>query len=205
MEELDPNQVYEGLIGGTWAPYKLANKTDAQFGPRSSTHLDNQLTLSGTKGITSVDVVFTSDKSKWTRAVVLEMGQPTSATIGNAPRFQKRRSASINKDGSNNPGGMPVSTDPNDPNYIDNEGMGWFPSYAINIETGERLNIAYGENSVFTDQNSQDMQWNPTSTMLDANGNPVLAECIIYGFSDPEIHREPAILEYTMHVKNSIL
>ncbi|HNR48897.1 MAG TPA: hypothetical protein PKN14_06575 [Bacteroidia bacterium] len=168
----DPNQVYEGLIGGTWSPYKLANKTDAQFGPRSSTNQDNQLTLSGPKGITSVDVVFTSDKSKWTRAVVLEMGQPTSATIGNAPRFQKRRSASINKDGSNNPAG-PVSTDPNDPNYIDNEGMGWFPGYAINIETGERLNIAYGENSVFTDQNSQDMQWNPTSTMLDANGNPV--------------------------------
>ena len=168
----DPNQVYEGLIGGTWAPYKLANKTDAQYGPRSSAHQDNQLSMSGANGITSVDVVFTSDKSKWTRAVVLEMGQPTSATIGNAPRFQKRRSASINKDGGNNPGGA-VSTDPNDPNYIDNEGMGWFPGYAINIETGERLNIAYGENSVFTTENSQDMQWNPTSTMLDGNGNPV--------------------------------
>ena len=26
-------------------------------------------------------------------------------------------------------------------------GTGWFPGYAINVETGERLNIVYGENS----------------------------------------------------------
>jgi hypothetical protein len=168
----DPNQVYETLIGGTWAPYKLANKTDNQYGPRSSAHQDNQLTMSGDRGITSVDVVFTSDKSKWTRAVVLEMGQPTSATIGQAPRFQKRRSPSVDKNGNSNVGGT-ASNDPNDANFVDVEGMGWFPGYAVNIETGERLNIAFGENSALANENSQDLIWNPTSTVLDANGNPV--------------------------------
>ena len=51
--------------------------------------------------------------------------------------------------------------------------MGWFPGYAINVETGERLNMAFGENSSLTGQNSQDMLWNPTSEVYDANGNEV--------------------------------
>ena len=29
------------------------------------------------------------------------------------------------------------------------KGMGWFPGYAIDVETGQRLNIFFGENSVF--------------------------------------------------------
>ena len=40
---------------------------------------------------------------------------------------------------------FPVRTNANDPNYIANTGMGWFPGYAINVETGERINIMFGE------------------------------------------------------------
>jgi len=43
-------------------------------------------------------------------------------------------------------------------------GMGWFPGYAINIETGERLNMFFSENSELRDANGADMMWNPTST-----------------------------------------
>ncbi len=41
-------------------------------------------------------------------------------------------------------------------------GMGWFPGYAINIETGERLNMGFAENSFFGSDNGRDMLWNPS-------------------------------------------
>jgi hypothetical protein len=40
--------------------------------------------------------------------------------------------------------------------------MGWFPGYAINVETGERLNMAFGEDSWLQAENGADMIWNPT-------------------------------------------
>src|SRR6185437_4049791 len=51
--------------------------------------------------------------------------------------------------------------------------MGWFPGYAINIETGEQLNIILSENSADTANNGTDMIWNPTSHIVDANNNAV--------------------------------
>lgn len=46
-------------------------------------------------------------------------------------------------------------------------GMGWFPGYAVNVETGERLNIFFGENSCYQRSVSptytgRDMMFNPT-------------------------------------------
>ena len=41
--------------------------------------------------------------------------------------------------------------------------MGWFPGYAIDVETGERLNMAFGEDSWLGGDNGRDMIWNPTS------------------------------------------
>ncbi|MGB0839497.1 MAG: hypothetical protein ACPGXL_05125, partial [Chitinophagales bacterium] len=49
-------------------------------------------------------------------------------------------------------------------------GRSWFPGYAINLETGERLNIMFGENSFFGSDNGADMIWNPTSTVFSAVG-----------------------------------
>lgn len=37
-----------------------------------------------------------------------------------------------------------VSTDPNDADFVSATGMDLVPGYAINVETGERLNIAFG-------------------------------------------------------------
>ena len=63
-----------------------------------------------------------------------------------------QRKPSVDKEGnpSTNPGSVSnpeVSNDPNDPNYICGRGMGWFPGYAIDVTTGERLNMAFGEDS----------------------------------------------------------
>jgi len=43
-------------------------------------------------------------------------------------------------------------------------GMGWFPGYTIDVETGERLNMAFSENSWLAADNGRDMIWNPSSS-----------------------------------------
>ncbi len=49
--------------------------------------------------------------------------------------------------------------------------MGWFPGYAINVETGERLNMAFGEDSWLVQDNGRDMLWNPDSIITRPNGS----------------------------------
>jgi hypothetical protein len=49
--------------------------------------------------------------------------------------------------------------------------MSWFPGYAICVETGERLNMAFGEDSWLVADNGRDMIWNPTSSFADNFSN----------------------------------
>ncbi|NND95476.1 MAG: hypothetical protein HKN45_11470 [Flavobacteriales bacterium] len=49
-------------------------------------------------------------------------------------------------------------------------GMGWFPGYAVDVESGERLNMAFGEDSNLAVENGRDMIWNPTSTLWNEGG-----------------------------------
>lgn len=161
----DPDQIYEGVIGGTWAPYKLAARTFVGAPKWSNAVHENFIKW---QYLSSVDVVITSDKSKWTRSVVLETGEDTMPNINAAKKLDPRKQASVDKEG------RPYN-DPNanfaDASLTDTVGMGWFPGYAINVETGERLNIAFGENSSLVGMNSRDMIWNPTSSSgLDSNG-----------------------------------
>lgn len=113
--------------------------------------------------IGSALVVFTRDRSKWTRCVVLEMQEKARLSEGNAIFFAPRNHQSVDKDGKSAPLGSGVSSSPGDANFISETGMGWFPGYAINLETGERLNMAFGEDSYQKENNGNDMIWNPTS------------------------------------------
>lgn len=113
----------------------------------------------------SVRIVFTADTTKWTRCPVIEMCDDYSQSQGNARRFQMRRHASVDKLGRTcaDRGITANADDPNNPAYIGENGMGWFPGYAINTVTGERLNIMFGEDSRYVQYNGADMMWNPTS------------------------------------------
>ena len=113
--------------------------------------------------LSSIRVVITKDKSKWTRCPVLEMSDDYTQSEGNARRFQLRKAASVDKDGK------PV---PEDSEYA--TGMGWFPGYVINVETGERLNIMFGEDSRYPGQNGKDMLWNPSSEILVGSSDYVM-------------------------------
>jgi hypothetical protein len=123
--------------------------------------------------LSSVNIVFTSDKSKWTRCPVLEMQDSLHLSKGNAIRGQLRDAPSVDKDGNPGDSSAAPSNDPNSPNYIGSKGMGWFPGYAINVETGERLNMAFGEDSYLAAENGADMMWNPTSTLTEGPANEI--------------------------------
>ena len=124
----------------------------------------------------SVQIVFTSDTSKWTRCPVLEMCDDHTQSEGHARRFQIRRHASVDKLGRTaaEAGVTPDAEDMNNPAFIHETGMGWFPGYAINTSTGERLNIMFGEDSRYIQYNGTDMLWNPTYDLTEGTQNYVM-------------------------------
>ncbi len=157
FQGIDSTGAYENVINGTWAPYRLVGFGADQPGNNTFTTLGSNL-----NAIPSVDVVFTADKSKWTRSTVIELSDVPAEAEGQTPRYFARRKTSIDKEGN------PVS----DPDDI---GRGWFPGYAINLETGERLNIIFGEDSRFVNDNGRDLLWNPTDKIQGAVGEPLFA------------------------------
>lgn len=150
----DDNGEYEKILGGTWAPYKMTAGDDPDgcfTGPRmTSTTASIIATLNRIETLASVDVVLTPDKSKWSRCVVIEAGSNAGLNEGATPKWHLRAGQSLDKNG--NPDGTGT-------------GMSWFPGYAINVETGERLNIAFAENSALVAENGRDMKWNPTASV----------------------------------------
>lgn len=144
----DPDGVYEKVLSGLVAPYSLCASND--YGPA----WDQFQSLNKIDSTNSVMVVITPDKNKWTRSPVVELAPETGLAIGGAKKLNLRASASVGKDG--NPDGT-------------GNGMGWFPGYAIDLETGERLNIMFGENSWLAGENGADMIWNPTSNVQTNN------------------------------------
>ncbi len=49
-------------------------------------------------------------------------------------------------------------------------GMSWFPGYAIDVGTGERLNMAFGEDSWLGADNGNDMIFNPSARIYSGGG-----------------------------------
>ncbi len=162
--------------GGTWAPYCLTVAND-QVGtgfPNISPSVSKASKAKSTLDrLASVDIVITPDKSKWTRCPVIEMCPDAKLSEGGASKFDLRRHRSVNADGDT---GV-VNSDPlMNSNFINATGMGWFPGYAINLETGERMNIMFGENSWLIADNGRDMLWNPSTRYYDrpdVMGEPV--------------------------------
>lgn len=166
INNLDQLNSFEKVLEGTFAPYNMASNVNdelcgfgLQFGTGADRRNNNLYSVSG------VDLVFTADKSLWTRCPVIEMTESKGTGI-NFPKsenaafkFNIRKHLGWNKDVDDS--GKPVySSNPAD------SGMSYFPGYAINVETGERLNIYFGEESFNTQDNGRDMIWNPTSSNI---------------------------------------
>ena len=188
---LDSRRAYSNIISSKWAPYALASSwrtnEPTKFptfgaawdlsagvnGPGQNNSLgagtariDNALS-----DLQGIDIVYTSDRSKWTRCIVVEMGENASLNQGLVDKHDVRRAASVDKFGRKvgDPGAINDPSNPEAANYVADSGMSWFPGYAYNIETGERLNIIFGEDSSLPLENGSDMVWNPTARFLDFN------------------------------------
>ncbi|MEA3495918.1 MAG: hypothetical protein U9R42_07780 [Bacteroidota bacterium] len=157
---IDPNEIFETMLNGRIAPYCLVARDGVDgkgyltFGPAfsSSKGKDFQLTR-----LQSVDLVFTdkgaTNKKYWTQCIVIETSEDKNLSEKGVEKLilrdHKSWTGEIDKSGN--------------PIYSSSErGRSWFPGYAINLETGERMNIIFGEDSYFKDQNGADMIWNPT-------------------------------------------
>ena len=170
----DPNNLFTKLADGIVSPGNLARFGECDLTPvalassvgsysllSSIVHLDLPTVYQP-----SIDIVFTNDKSKWTRSPVVELNKDELNSVNGAKAGFLRQSPSVDKEG--NPDGTGT-------------GMGWFPGYAIDVETGRRLNIVFGENSTMTDDNGADMIWNPSDRLMDNDGNYVLGgQHVIY-------------------------
>lgn len=182
--ELDPEESLTNIGPGYFVPYYLCNWrpieeqpgtpyiTPAWTDASGSSVVRNQTDL---QDVNNIDIILTSDKSKWSRCVVVETANNYYLsggflTEGGREHFDLRAAPNVTKfdeDGD----GLP-DVDKDDPG----EGMGWFPGYAIDVETGERLNIFFGENSTYdgslfpenyeTAPNGRDMMFNPSSQLL---------------------------------------
>lgn len=181
-DEDDPNSALSRIDDGYFVPIKTARWlgsdipyiTPAWKENQGFAIAQNKLEL---KHLNNVDIVFTDDKSKWSRCIVVETAvndylQNGLATIDSRSQFDLRSATSIDENGNEIAG---------------ENGMSYFPGYAIDVETGERLNIFFGENSAYNEMNDTlisqlsgvtigtnnigaDMIWNP-STELFATGD----------------------------------
>ena len=160
---IDPDQRYEKLLGGGITHGSLVGVTCDYMPviePQGMSFIGPARAEGTIARASGIDIVITSDRSKWTRCAVVELCPYQDLAIGNAKPGTLRRSLSVNQDG--NPDGSGTM------------GMGWFPGYAIDVESGHRLHMAFGENSYMTSGNGGDMIWNPTSEIFSETGVPVM-------------------------------
>ena len=158
---VDFDQNYENILNGIVGPFNLLGTEftgmlighpDVNYDPATgnpSSWFDPkvaQLKLDFSD-LHGVDIILTSDPTYWTQCPVIETGMNNNQSIGGSSIMKLRTSNSRNKQGGE----------------LETTGMSWFPGYAIDVETGERLNMAFGENSWLHGSNGTDMLWNPTS------------------------------------------
>ncbi|MFD1553592.1 T9SS type A sorting domain-containing protein [Putridiphycobacter roseus] len=169
----DASQSWEGVLDGIMTSFKyvgyevygmpMGNPGDNPTTEANEGYFKLSTTQFSTFNIAQmhdVDVIITSDQSLWTKCPVIEMNDNENQTVGGSDVLELRGQASINKDGS------PVTDG--------DQGMGWFPGYAINVSTGKRLNMLYGENSWLGGDNGNDMIWNPSHRYVTSTGEPLM-------------------------------
>ncbi|MCC6815029.1 MAG: hypothetical protein IT267_01290 [Saprospiraceae bacterium] len=197
LNALDPNGLFAKLGTlqdelGSWYPYKMVTGDTLPLSPGWISGTNRTATTAmKLSDLNNVDIVFTSDKSKWSRCIVIETWNKNNITpasdvslISGIKNFQLKESLkSVGKNDANNDGkadedgeldasGKPLT------------GMGWFPGYAVDVETGRRVNIFFGENAFYSSESptkdclvgdtvgtfinngtGNDLMWNPTSQL----------------------------------------
>lgn len=193
MNFIDPDQEYEQILGGVIAPYaltryELGTGVNRTVNAPASSNVD--VGIADLSKLSSIQLVITNDKSKWTRCPVIETkddgladpADPSGNTLLHLKNQVKVTKLSVDKDGNPSDttglGNLTIAqlrdtlrkigdTSENGAAFVNPFGMGWFPGYVIEKETGKRLNMAFGEDTRYSLNNGDDMLWNPTSTFID--------------------------------------
>ncbi len=92
-----------------------------------------------------------------------------------------KKMPSVDKFGTPTNSPSTSSNNINDANFVSGVGMSWFPGYAIDVQTGERLNLAFSEDSWLGNENGNDMLFNPTSNIYTEFGGPSDANSVLFG------------------------
>ena len=179
----DMNQDFSALGDGLFYPFTLTSgesseDPNAAFGgffvtpawKNNNSHGFVASNDNGLENLNNVDIVFTNDKTKWSRCIVIETASEDYALVAqtqgdDVSMFDLRDAPSVDENGE--PDG-------------DGNSMSWFPGYAVDVETGERLNIFFGENSTFNadfaaeninggNAIGTDMMYNPNSQIFSMN------------------------------------
>ena len=159
----DPDENFEDILNGSWSPMCLARQftaTDvvgvvAPGIPINTGSLVHNLPPDSAVNLSElpdIDIVITPDRNKWSRCVVVETAP--NAILGSgantlSAKWQMGLNANLEPMGST----------------LNSSSQGWsmFPGYAIDVNTGRRLNIFFGENSWDKENNGGDMLFNPTN------------------------------------------
>jgi hypothetical protein len=188
---LDPNEDYSTAEGG-WYPVLLA---DCKYRADEFYYSLNEIQDPNNTGNSfcdiwrpsnlnrvlsrqrNVNVVLTPDQSKWSRCIVTESGNhfySTGLGFGALPSGKKQlewknNQPSVGKDG------LPDGT---------GNGMSWFPGYAYDVETGERLNVMFGENSFLNGNFFDPVLYPKGTTGNDMIYNPTDLNTVGFGFGN---------------------
>lgn len=178
---IDGGKEYAQLLGGIVTLGQFARGNECAFSPigcgvgyqSEGNWIQTARNDLGGAAQPSVDIIITSDKSKWTRCPVIELNNDENLSVGGASPGTLRESPSVDKEGRS----------AGEPGYNDAEatlggvqptGMSWFPGYAIDVEKGIRLNMAFTENSFLAADGGSDMIWNPSERFTSSIGTPRL-------------------------------
>lgn len=178
---LDPRRGFSGFGDNAWFPYVMTTSSlEENCGPQVASSIDPKFdshfnvkdpnTLQAMTRSANVDIVFTSDKSKWTRCLVIQV-DTLGATGSTRTRFRlhKSRRPSVNIDHVVDPS----LTSPY--NGLPSKGVSWFPGYAIDLDRGVRLNMMFSESQLIDSARGNDLKYepfiNPSTGISDGSKN----------------------------------
>ncbi len=179
----DQLDVYQDILEGSWSTWLSTKPAFADESIAPGVDARNPEGWAFMQDLPNVDIVFTQDKSKWTRCPVLQMAPPEVSIVNPVVnRVQKSEKLSIDKDGSPD---ASLALFPDGTNTL-SKGYSWFPGYAIDLDRGIRLGLAFTENK-FRDSlgvTGNDLLFNPNSN--DTNNHYIIVINREYDFEKSE-------------------
>lgn len=144
LKDQDNNEYFREILEGRICPFKF---TERSKGPGIDNEAAQSNVRNNLKTIPSIDLVITPNQDRWSKCIVVDC-----SSVGIAP---------LGKKGENNENAGSLRNESDTTGIATGIGRSVFPGYAINMETGERLNVFFAEFSKYKTPIARDMIFNP--------------------------------------------